>query len=437
MPNGPVEYTQHGRVCALCHKTDPDSEHLLRHRIFICVGKSGEPLKKSRKTDMVIHLAKHRVHSKDAAALADRWRYALNKKHFSCGFCVMIFSSIMERLNHIDKEHWRHGQKMDAWKLSNCIRGLLLEQEIQAAWRFLLSYHPHVVESNLKWERPLAEGLQLRLERREETALVLAKAALQLSNYGWMRSSQKDLMTTTHREERKSGPILASPRSQVATAMVPLMGSTYESLQNHTGLHTSITGLLPKSLSSSNVAPFSMGHSDLEYDSSLIPLAVFDDSFRPGGLFNDTILQTGSLMDPNIGDTQLQLSTSAWPTECLSMNTSESPNDNTRIKGHLSESGASLVAQMSFSQHGQPAAYASTDGQEPVSDSHRDINTSNTIRLPTSTFFHSSAAQLSRHGHSFNLRNKPLPPEPSPNFPRNAIQASEHRPNTPMDFNAG
>lgn len=437
MPNGPVEYTQHGPVCALCHKTDPDSEHLLRHRIFICVGKSGEPLKKSRKTDMVIHLAKHRVHSKDAATLADRWRYALNKKHFSCGFCVMIFSSIMERLNHIDKEHWRHGQKMEAWELSNCIRGLLLEQEIQAAWRFLLAYHPHVVESNLKWERPLVEGLQLRLEKREETALVLAKAALQLSNYGWMRSSQKDLVNTTDGEERISGPILASPGSRIATTMVPLVGSTYGSLQDHTGLHTPTTGLLPKSLSSSNVAPFSMGHSELEYDPSLMPLAVFDDSFRPDSPFNDTVLQTGSLMDPNIGDTQLQLSTSAWPTENLSMDTSQTSNDSTGIKGHLSESGASLVAQMSFPRHGQPAAYASTDGQEPVSDSHRDFNTSNIIRLPTSTFFHSSAAHLSRHGHGFNLRNKPLPPEPPPDFSRNAIQAPEHRPNTPMDFNAG
>lgn len=437
MPNGPVEYTQHGQVCALCRKTDPDAEHLLRHRIFICVGKSGEPLKKSRKTDMIIHLAKHRVHSKDAAELADRWRYALNKKHFSCGFCVTIFSSIMERLNHIDKEHWRLGQKMDAWESSNCIRGLLLEQEIQAAWRFLLTYHPDVVESNLKWKRPLAEGLQLRLEKREETALVLAKAALQLSNYGCMRSSQEDLMTTTDREETISGPVSSSPRSRIATTMVPLIGSTHESLQNPTGLHSSTVGLQPKSLSSINVAPFSMGHSDLEYDPSLLPSAVFDDSIRPDGLFYDSLLQAGSLMDSKSGGNPGQLSISAWPTDWLSMNTSHSPNDNTRIKDHLSESGASLVAQMSFPQHGQPAAYTCTDGQELVSEYHRDVNTSNTIRLPTSTFFHSSAPQLSRQGHGFNLRNKPLPPEPPPDFSVNAIQASELRSNTPMDFNAG
>lgn len=434
MPNGPVEYTQHGPVCALCYKKDPDSEHLLRHEISICVGKSGEPLKKSRKTDMVIHLAKHRIHSKDAIALADRWRYALNKKKFSCGFCVVIFSSIMERLNHIDKEHWRHGQKMDAWELSNCIRGLLLEQELQAAWRSLLTSHPHVVESNLKWERPLADGLQLRLEKREETAPALAKAALQLSNYGWMRSSQKDLMTTTHREERVPGTNLASPRSRKVTTMVPLVGFTYESLQNNTGLHTPMTGLLPESLSSIHVTPFGIGHSDLEYAPSPIPSAVFDDSIGSDSLFYDSLLQAGSLAGSKISDNSWQLSAPAWPTERLSMKTSQSPNDNTRIQGHLSESGASLVAQMSFPQHGQSTAYTTTFGQEPVSDPPRDINTSNTLRLPTSNFFHNSAAQLLRHGHGFNLRDKPLPPEPPPDFSVNAVQASGFRSNTPMEF---
>ena len=431
MPNGPVEYTQHGPVCALCHKTNPDSEHLLRHRIFICVGKSGEPLKKSRKTDMIIHLAKHRVHSKDAAALADRWRYALNKKYFSCGFCVMIFSSIMERLNHIDKEHWRQRQRMDTWELSNCIRGLLLEQEVQAAWRLLLLDFPNVVESNLKWERPLAEGLQLRLEKREETALILAKAALQLSNYGWMRSAQEGLMTTTGREERISGPISASPRSPTATMVRPFTSSTYELLRKHTRVHATMTRRQPRSFASSNVAPFSMGHADLEYDPSLSSSAGFDDSFRPGGL---SLLQAGSPMDPSIYDAPLQLSTPAWPTEWLSTNTSQLPDDNTRIKGHLSDSGALLVAQMSSPRHGQQAAYASTDGQEPNLVPQRDVSTSSPIRLPTSTFFHGSAAQLSSHGHGFNLRNKPLPPEPPRDLPGNANRASEHRPNTPMDL---
>ena len=181
MPNGPVVDTQHGRMCALCDEADPGPTHLAsQHNNLICAGKFKEPLKKSRKTDMIKHLALHRVNKEDAAKLAERWRIPLNKKFFSCGLCVIFFSSITERSNHIDNEHWRRGQNMDAWELSNTIRGLLREPEMQTAWRSLLRSYPNVIESSLRWEMPRAEGLQLRLEKREEPTLVLAKVALQL-----------------------------------------------------------------------------------------------------------------------------------------------------------------------------------------------------------------------------------------------------------------
>ena len=159
---------------------------------------------------MIVHLAKHRVHSQDAAALAEKWRYSSNKKNFSCGFCVMFFSSIAERSNHIDNEHWRQGQTMDAWELSNCIRGLLLERKVQAAWRSLLRSYPNVVECDLRWEMPLAEGLQSRLEKGEEPPEVLAKAALRLSAYGQLRPSQEGFKAPTGREEIRFRPIPAA-----------------------------------------------------------------------------------------------------------------------------------------------------------------------------------------------------------------------------------
>ena len=92
MPNGPVENTKHGTRCVLCLKEDPDEEHLSWHRASFCVGKFGEPHKISRKPGMVLHLAKHHVHSEDAAALADKWRHHLNKnlRFKDCSRCKSL-----------------------------------------------------------------------------------------------------------------------------------------------------------------------------------------------------------------------------------------------------------------------------------------------------------------------------------------------------------
>ena len=426
MPNGPVEYTQHGMRCVLCGKDDPNEEHLSRHNVSFCVGRFGEPLKKSRKTDMVIHLAKHRVHSKDAAALADKWRYALNKKNFSCGLCIKHFSSITERSNHIDNVHWRRGQTMDAWELSNCIRGLLLERKVQAAWGFLLRSHPNVVEANLCWEMPLAEGLQLRLEKGEENPLVLAKAALQLSNYGQLRPTQEELEGKTGREQMTFVPIPAA-----------LSKSTYQSLPDHTQLHASMTQHLPRSLSSSNTASFSTDLQDSDCDSSLISSVAFEDSLQPDGVYPDALLHATPLADQSIGDISSQSSTHAWSTEWLPMDTSQPLDDNTRIKDHLSQTGALLMAQMSSPRREQSTAYAGLSAQGPMLESPADVPTPSTLLLPTSAFSYGSAAQLPIHEYDIDLRNKPLPPEPSLILPRDANRTLGCRPTTPMDFTTG
>ncbi len=439
MPNGPVEFTLDGKRCALCFKADPDAEHLARHKVSICVGKFREPLKKSRKTDMVEHLARHRVHSKDAAALADRWRYALNKKNFSCGLCVRIFSSITERSNHIDNEHWRHGQNMSAWELSNCIRGLLLEAKVQAAWRCVLASYPNVVESHLRWEMPLAEGLQLRLERGQERPIILAKAALQLSNHGQIQGSQESLTATTGREETLFGPVLAAtPHPEAATGF-SLPDSTYEHrlpsyMQPCTSASASL--VLPESVSSSNFEIAGTEFPNSQYD-SLTSSELFDGSFQHNGYRNDKFLHLGPLIDLDIGEMSPQLSTYDFPTEWPSMDTNQLLHDNTQVRGHLIETGTLLVAQMSSPRHVQAAAYANPDRQRQTLDSRNDASASNSSRLPTSKFSHSSMGQYSHHGNSFNLRDKPLPPEPLSDLRGNPNPAGEQRPTSPMDIDTG
>ena len=426
MPNGPVENTEHGTRCVLCLKANPDKEHLSRHNVSDCVSKFSETLKKSRKTDMIVHLKKHRVHSKDAAALADKWRYSLNKKNFSCGLCVRFFPSITERSNHIDNEHWRQGQTMDAWELSNCIRGLLLERKVQSAWRSLLSCYPNVVECNLRWEMPLAEGLQLRLEKGEDSPEVLATAALQLSSYGQLRPSQEDLRAPTGREEIRFRPIPAA-----------LSYSTYQSLPNHTQSPAHMTSRLPRSPSSRNVASYSTGFPEPNPGPSLIPSAAFEDSFQHDGVFSNALFDTAPLVGLNNGDTSWQSSTHAWSTYSLPIDTSQPLDDNNRIKCHLSETGALLMAQMNSPRREQPAAHAGLSGQGPMWNSPADMNTANALRIPTSAYSHRLAAQPSNHEYVVDLRNKPLPPKPPVDVPGNANQVFERRPTTPMDLATG
>ena len=437
MPNGPVEHTEHGPICALCGEEDPDADHMTRHNISICFGKFKAPLKKSRRTDMIKHLAQHHVHSEDAAVLAEQWRYDSQKKYFSCGLCVGIFFSIKERSNHIDNEHWRHGQNMGSWELSNLIRGLLLEPKVQAAWRVLLTSHHDLVESNLRWEMPLAEGLQVRLEKGEESGPVLAKAALEHSNYERIRPHQDVLMATLGREEMNHGLVSGAHRSLAAGTAVPSSNSTDQSFHNHKQSRTPLSRPLTGSLSSSNVEISSAGIQNLQCDPLLYPSLLFGAPFQPDDLCNDHFLPSGPLMDANISDIPLQVPTYACSAEWSSMDTNQPPDDHPRLQGHLSESGALLIAQMSSPRHGQPAIHRAIDEQRPVMDSRNKNDNSNVGRLPTSNFFHGCTAQLSNHEYGFNFRKKPLPPIPLPNIPENASRVAEHRSSTPMDLGAG
>ena len=184
MPHGPVEDVGLGPQCAFCGLRKPSPSHLQEHRAFSCVGQSKEPLKRTRKPNMVRHLVTHGISADEASTLADRWRYTPNKNAFSCGFCVKLFPSLTDRLNHIDHEHWSRGQAMSEWSLTNVIRGLLLQPNVSNAWQSLLTSHPTVLESGFSWELPTAEGLQLRLETGEESGRDLAVAAFRLRGKG-------------------------------------------------------------------------------------------------------------------------------------------------------------------------------------------------------------------------------------------------------------
>ena len=184
MPFGAVEDTGSGPECAFCWIRDPDQSHLLKHNAIACPGATRKPLTLSRRSNLVKHLTLHKIFGEEASALADKWRYNSGKKAFSCGFCIKPFSTLSDRSSHIDNEHWKYGQDMSGWSLTNVIKGLLLQPELSEIWQDRMTSNPSLHESSFRWELPRAEGLQSKLELSEDSPVELANLAYGLSNHG-------------------------------------------------------------------------------------------------------------------------------------------------------------------------------------------------------------------------------------------------------------
>ena len=184
MPFGAVEDTGSGPECAFCGIRDPDQSHRLKHNAIACPGATRKPLTLSRRSNLVKHLTLHKIFGEEASALADKWRYNSGKKAFSCGFCIKPFSTLSDRSSHIDNEHWKYGQDMSGWSLTNVIKGLLLQPELRKIWQDRMTSNPSLHESSFRWELPRAEGLQSKLELSEDSLIELANLAYRLSNHG-------------------------------------------------------------------------------------------------------------------------------------------------------------------------------------------------------------------------------------------------------------
>ena len=89
---------------------------------------------------MVDHLMKHHhvVNAQQGQIIANQWKTDSDKQAWSCGFCVHLFSSLEDRLNHIAMEYRDNGRVYDEWSLTNVIKGLLLQPQVIAAWNNLI-----------------------------------------------------------------------------------------------------------------------------------------------------------------------------------------------------------------------------------------------------------------------------------------------------------
>ena len=190
MPHGRELYTAHGPECALCGDMDPDERHYIFHNIQSCSNKSLAARSYTRKTQLVNHLKTHRI--SDGSALAEEWRDTLDKRYFSCGFCIACFHSLADQLNHIDNLHYKNHQHIRAWESNKVILGLLLQPGVRESWLNSLAGHLQFNETCFRWSIATVKNLQLRLQKSEETAENLALAAFNESTYDWTQETHLD-----------------------------------------------------------------------------------------------------------------------------------------------------------------------------------------------------------------------------------------------------
>ena len=173
MPDGPIEHTTAGPLCAFCNDFDPKPEHLTAHSIHQCLHKPPNDRRYTRKSQLEKHLKSHGI--LDAATLADKWKVSSNKKYYSCGFCIAIFITSAERLNHIDNYHYKRLQTIEEWDPNKVIRGLLLQPDVYKSWKTISAWD--IWTTNMTWEPSLRRNLQKRLELSEESPENLAATA--------------------------------------------------------------------------------------------------------------------------------------------------------------------------------------------------------------------------------------------------------------------
>ncbi|CAD6581238.1 MAG: hypothetical protein ASARMPREDX12_000400 [Alectoria sarmentosa] len=93
------------------------------------------------------------------------------------------------RLNHIDMDHFKKGQRIAEWSATNVIRGLLLSPKVASLFQCILLSDPYAVDRELHWDWHMIEDLQRRLEMGEDAAENLAFEAYAMLTFNLSRQN--------------------------------------------------------------------------------------------------------------------------------------------------------------------------------------------------------------------------------------------------------
>lgn len=211
LPEGGVIPSDDGRsVCAICELTEPRADHMVKHRMHLCLYKSLEDRTYHRKDKFIKHLKSVfrksavigtcnqtlpqrrkaesnyilRVHGLGLESpQAKLWSRQLPERTLGCGFCVQYFETFEERSQHV-ATHFEQGSRKKSWSGSTVILSLLNQPFISSDWQSLRREISDLYTiSDISWpESSSTDSLQRRLECGTESGRDLAIAAYNLSS---------------------------------------------------------------------------------------------------------------------------------------------------------------------------------------------------------------------------------------------------------------
>lgn len=179
MPDGWLEIVGEDKKCVLCNAPDPDEQHSSTHDVHECqytCKRRGQLTKHLNTCHGVSNIALGRT-------LADQWLRSIGRQFWSCGFCINLFSNLLERLKHIDAEHFRRHQSSSEWDMTNVISGLLRQPGVYEAFKEqMIAYYGWKFPETI-WDGSKLGALQLNLElgpSEKRSAMSLARSAFDL-----------------------------------------------------------------------------------------------------------------------------------------------------------------------------------------------------------------------------------------------------------------
>ena len=181
MPMGAIITFGDHLVCAICGTKEPRADHLVEHKMHLCLHKSATDRTYFRKDKFAKHLQVHGLGLESPQVAS--WSQQLPERVLGCGFCVLYFETFEERSQHV-AHHFEQGYRKESWTQSTVILSLLSQPSVSSHWLFLQSSASHgTSDSMISWpESSSTDVLQRRLENVTEDGQELAIAAYNLSS---------------------------------------------------------------------------------------------------------------------------------------------------------------------------------------------------------------------------------------------------------------
>ena len=111
LPDGLIEDSPQGMLCALCLVPDTSLKHFEMHKALTYMETSKPSMKRSRKENFRRLLKTHNVPDEHVDRLVKKWHFKHKKQAYSCGLCINLFNTLLERTNHLARDPLRAGSK--------------------------------------------------------------------------------------------------------------------------------------------------------------------------------------------------------------------------------------------------------------------------------------------------------------------------------------